>query len=352
MNIDLYLVPFSVAFAFSVGLSWGMIHFGARWFRSMRIEGGRGTTLSVRRLGGAAMIGAFFLAFLFERHLVMTPQLVALLSGTFGILCFGIIDDIRPIRWTWQLLFQGVLAAVVFLIGLRLEYMTNLFDGTLLSLHSELFGWWPSVLVGTVWFVLVMNAVNWLDGSDGLLGGVASIAFLVLFFLCLRPEVNQPPLAILSLLFLGVTLGMWVWNVPPARIVAGTAGAFFIGFGMASLSLFAGAKVATAFLVLSLPMIDAAFVILDRVRNGRSLFSSDRSHLHHRLSECGWSPQAILLLFLSLTAVLGLSALFIHGWWKVVGFLCVGGGIGSLLYRIKKVPDPFVIEEVGRVTKK
>jgi UDP-GlcNAc:undecaprenyl-phosphate GlcNAc-1-phosphate transferase len=168
-----------------------------------------------------------------------------------------------------------------------------------------------------------MNAMNWLDGADGLCGGVSLITLTTIFFLSLKPEVFQPPIAILSVVGVGVVLGFLLFNVYPARILAGTVGSMFLGFLVATLAVIAGTKIATALLVLSLPIADALFVIWQRFHEGVSIFQPDKRHLHYKLMGLGWSERRITWFFFSVTALIALIALNTQALGKLLAIFLV-----------------------------
>jgi UDP-GlcNAc:undecaprenyl-phosphate GlcNAc-1-phosphate transferase len=142
--------------------------------------------------------------------------------------------------------------------------------------------------------------------------------------LALRPEVNQPTMAILSMTLLGLSLGLLFFNWYPAKILSGTGGAYFFGFALATLALYAGTKVATLLIVLAIPVFDALFVLVRRLVEGHSPFLPDEAHLHHLLLARGWHPALIASTYLLVTALLGLLALALQDGSKVLAFAATG----------------------------
>ncbi|NTW45835.1 MAG: undecaprenyl/decaprenyl-phosphate alpha-N-acetylglucosaminyl 1-phosphate transferase [Candidatus Moranbacteria bacterium] len=332
-----YLFPFLSAFFLSV-LFLSFVPVLDRRFLSKRKESGR-SHKPLPRLGGVALVLSFLVALLFERSIVSSGPFLGLVSGSVLILFFGFRDDIVPIPWPVQLLFQTGLAILLFISGMRAWVMTNPF-GNPVFLHPESVIW-PSLLIGAFFTLLIMNAINWADGVDGLLGGISFPAFAVLFLVSLRPEVGQPTVAILSVMFAGLSLGLLVFNVPPARLLAGTAGSYFLGFGIAALALFSGAKIATTLLVLSVPVLDVCFVIASRIRARHSPFrGGDERHLHDRLRNAGWSDGAIMIFFTFVSAISGIAALVLPAMGKAFFLLALGAGF------------VFFVSSLGNVTKK
>jgi UDP-N-acetylmuramyl pentapeptide phosphotransferase/UDP-N-acetylglucosamine-1-phosphate transferase len=158
-----------------------------------------------------------------------------------------------------------------------------------------------------VWLVGVTNAINWIDGLDGLAAGVTVVACAVLFVIT-GPVLGQYTLSYLPLALGAATLGFLPYNFHPARIFMGDSGAMFLGFTLAIMSIIGGAKLATALLVLGVPMLDAAFLIIYRLMRGRSPMAADRRHLHHRLLDIGLTQRQVVAVFYVLAAAFGLVA--------------------------------------------
>lgn len=262
---------------------------------------------SWKRLGGSVIITTFIIGTLVQPDIVVDAPLRSILWLSLFILTIGLLDDRRDLPWSWQLLFQLLAAGLAFWYGVRLGSLPLPWGETLWLDPTSLL--WPSLAFSMFWLVLLMNAMNWLDGTDGLMGSVASVAFLVVTALALKPEVNQPPVAILSTILAGATLGFLVFNFPPARLLAGTSGSLFLGFVLGALSIFAGTKVATALLVLTLPIMDALFVVGERWAGGVSIVRGDQRHLHYKLRRLGWSDQRILACYTLITAIIAVLAL-------------------------------------------
>ncbi len=302
-----YLIPFITAFILTAVFIF-LLKFAAnnvRW--RGRVSGRHINRGNAFRVGGIAMIIAFNLSILLNPDLVISIQLFGVMAASMGILVIGAWDDVREVFWKTQFFYQVAAAIVVFIFGLRVYGLTNPFGG---AIHLTAgIGVIVSIFLVVFWIVLMINSMNWLDGIDGLSGGISFIGAITIFILSLRPEVNQPPVAILALILSGVTLSFLIFNFYPSIVIAGTSGSMFMGFALAALAIFAGTKVATAILVLSLPIIDFAWVIGERIRRGKSIFKADRNHLHYKLMELGWSQRKIALYFYSITIMLAIVAL-------------------------------------------
>lgn len=287
------------------------------------------------RMGGAAMIVAFNLAIILNPDLVISPQLFGAMFASWIILAVGAWDDVREISWESQLFFQVFIAMLVFVFGIRIYGIRNPWAGDIIKLDVGL-GIMLAFFIAVLWIVVIINSMNWLDGIDGLSGGIFFICSMAMFVLSLRPEVNQPPMAILSMILAGSALGFLLFNFYPSVMIAGTSGSMFMGFILAVMAIFAGTKVATAILVLSLPIIDFVWVIVERVRHKKSIFKADKNHLHHKLLELGWSQRKITAYYYGITVMITGIALNTRVVGKSLAFMGVFIIVASILFFINK----------------
>jgi UDP-GlcNAc:undecaprenyl-phosphate/decaprenyl-phosphate GlcNAc-1-phosphate transferase len=303
-----YLIPFLSSFLLSIALIALAVYFAKKikWRerRSPRHIHKRG----VPRIGGAVMIAIFNLAILLNKDLFVTPEIYGIMAGSLILMAVGIWDDLREIYWKIQLFFQIAISVLIFITGTRIYYITNPLTGGILNMDS---GLWVvvSAVLAVFWIVLIINAVNWIDGIDGLSGGVAFISVAAIFILSLKSEVNQPPVAILCSILAGAILGFLIFNFYPAKIMAGTSGSMFMGFSLAALAIISGTKIATALLVMTIPIIDLVWVIGERIRNKKSIFRADKRHLHYKLMKLGWSQRKTVLIYWAATLVISFVAL-------------------------------------------
>lgn len=303
--MELFLLPF--LFSFILAAIFLFVLSSQKIFANPRKSGRHVGARDISRLGGVAVIASFLIAILVDKNLVVQAPLWGILISSAAILFFGLIDDFKEVSWKKQLAFQVLLVVFIYLAGVRLEYISNPFGG-LINFDGLLMRVAGFLLMGA-WVLLIMNAINWIDGIDGASAGVSSIAALSIFFLSLRPEVDQPPMGIITAAFFGSIFAFLLFNFHPAKIFAGTSGSMFMGFILAVMAVFAGAKIATTLLVLAIPVIDAGLVILERLRQKRSIFLPDRKHLHFRLFEAGWSQKKICFFYYIVTAIIAIVAL-------------------------------------------
>lgn len=317
MFFSLYFYPFFVAFLASVGIILALRKADLFGRLSLRGQATRHIHPSgISRLGGLAVIGSFLLVIFVDSSLIFSHTLWGLILGSLAILIFGLWDDLRELDWKTQLLFQIGLAVFVYFWGIKTEYLANPLGGTiaLTNMAAGLF-----FVIG--WLLLSINSMNWLDGIDGTSGGVAFLGALTIFLLALKPEVNQPPVAIIAMALSGAILGFLVFNFHPGRIMAGTSGSMFFGFMLGALAIFAGAKVATALLVMVVPIVDFLWVIGERLMARVSIFMPDERHLHHKLLRLGWSQTKIALFFYAITLGMAMLALNTRSMGKMISIL-------------------------------
>lgn len=317
----MYVSPFLSGLCVSVFLCYFLV----RLTRHFRAFGQRGSLQyhksDVSRFGGVAMIIAFIFALAWDSHLVFDRYVWAMVCGSILILLFGIIDDIKTFSWKTQIFFQIMIVLLVFIFGVRIIYISNPFGGVVWLTYGNVMV--VSLVFLLIWVITIMNAINWIDGIDGLSGGVVSIAAITIFFLSLQPEVMQPPIAIISIAFCGAVVGFLTFNFPRAYIFAGSSGAFFMGYILAIMAIIAGTKIGTTLMVLAVPLVDAVWVIIYRLRKGQSIFIGDYNHLHHRLLSRGWSVRKILFLYYGITIMSAVMAILTRSFDKLVLLLCL-----------------------------
>lgn len=255
-----------------------------------------------------------------------------------SLLAFALVlwDDVRGMAPWSKLLAQFAAAAVVIVPALLVSGMEPLPALIVDQVQNPLGGTivlplGVAIPFTFLWIAGMMNTINLLDGMDGLAGGVAAIASLLLAVHMLR--LGQNSLAPLPLALAGACLGFLPYNFHPARVFMGDSGAMFLGYSLALLSIIGGAKIATALLVLGVPILDAAWVLIFRLSRGRSPLQADRGHLHHRLLDLGLSQVQIVGLFYAFCAGAGLLAIFLpSGFLKMIVLLTMALGLGVFLW--------------------
>jgi UDP-GlcNAc:undecaprenyl-phosphate/decaprenyl-phosphate GlcNAc-1-phosphate transferase len=303
-----YLIPFISSFLISVLLMVVAIYFSKKIKWKGRDSGRHIHKKGTPRIGGIVMILVFILTVLLNKDLFITPEMYGIMAALLIVMAVGIWDDLKEIYWKVQLFFQIAISILIFIFGVRIYYITNPLTGGILNLDSG-YGVLISIALVIFWIILIINSINWIDGIDGLSGGVVLISACTIFFLSLKTEVNQPPIAILASIFSGAVLGFLIFNFSPAKAMAGTSGSVFMGFVLAVLAIIAGTKIATMLLVMAIPVIDFLWVVGERISQKKSIFRPDKRHLHYKLIELGWSEKKIAHLYWGATFFISLVAL-------------------------------------------
>lgn len=280
----------------------GVIRWAIRIGALDRPCAGRTHCTAVPRLGGLAIAGSFvgglvwllvaaeFLSV--DSHLLR--QLGLLVAGGLIVLVTGLADDLRVVRARYKLAAQ-IVAAILVASSVRVDSLS------LAGLFSVELGWvaWP---VTVLWLVGMTNAMNLIDGLDGLAGGIAALVSATIFVVSLIT--GQLAMAVLAAAMLGSVSGFLVFNFPPARIFMGDCGSMFLGFMLSGVAILCvnrtGSSVGLllAATAMGIAILDTVFTILRRVKNGRSPFFPDRAHVHHRLLLSGLTDrQAVGLVY-------------------------------------------------------
>ncbi len=281
------------------------------------------------RIGGIAVfLGFAFALFSTLGYLIARNELrdfdkihdvIGMLFGATLILMVGIWDDIMGLRPRNKFVAQIVVAGISLLYGFVIKDVANPFHpGDYIHFAVP----WNYAL-SLIWYVGMMNAINFIDGLDGLLSGLTAISGTSLAIIAVGH--GHPELALVLAALVGGTLGFLPFNFNPATIILGDSGALFIGYVFATVSIIGTSKTAFTIslliplIVLALPILDTVFTIIRRTSKGKKITEGDRGHFHHQLVfRFGLNVRQAVLLIYALCVVLG-----------VVAFL-VSGGVGSL----------------------
>lgn len=285
----------------------------------------------IPRLGGVALFVAFAIAVgiaAWRGDLTAGygdddfTRLNGLLVGGLLAFLFGLIDDRFDLPPGPQFVLQFILSLIALATLLWLERFTLPVFG-LVAFGEYSWGPWVYVPLTAIWVMGMVTTVNWLDGLDGLAGGVGAILCLVLA-IHIHVE-GKSSVVILPLALLGALLGFLPYNFAPARVFLGSAGAFFLGYALAGLALIAGGRAPTVLLVMGLPIVDVAWQIFDRMRHRQSPTRADRGHLHYRLLDLGLSEREIVLFYWDFCALFGLLVLVVSSWlYKLIALVTIG----------------------------
>lgn len=296
------------------------------------------------RAGGIPLFIGVLIASLIFLPITRTTSLIILAS--FISLVLGILDDKLDISPYIRFLVNILTAIIVVMAGVNIPFITNPLGGILflnaikIPILAGFFASYFSYLVVVVWVVWVMNMLNWSKGVDGQMPGIVAISAFVIGILSLRfADPSSLIAAKLAFIIAGSSLGFLIFNFYPARIFPGYS-ATSIYLLLAVVSILSSAKLATAILVMGVPMMDGIFTVLRRILSGRSPFWHDKKHLHHLLLSIGFSQRYIALFYWTFSAILGALALVLSSKGKLFAIIMlliiVFGGILFLQYLIKK----------------
>ena len=259
----------------------------------------------VSRLGGVAIWSSTMLTFFLLVLLSYYPY-GSLLSGILlgGSLMFllGLVDDVYNLNAKFKLFIQIAIVTIVYLLGVKIDTIINPFGGVF---HLG----WLSYPITLLWIVGICNAVNFIDGVDGLAGSVITVNSITLAIVAVSMTPSNSISALIAFILAGSMLAFLAYNFNPAKIFMGDSGALFAGFLLASLSITGVMKTATLaiflpFVVLAVPIMDITFSSLRRILKGTSPFVADAEHIHHKLLKAGFSQNNTVAI-LTLVAIVG-----------------------------------------------
>lgn len=282
--------------------------------------------------------------------------LYVILAGLVTTLLMAWDDQTRTLPPLSRLLYQIGLWVFFGMTAIKIGYMSNIFGGII---HLDQFEYlsftlWQSTFyllpigLTCIWYVLVMNAINWSDNGRAMTSSVSLVTCVVLAFLSIKLYFTDDSLAarnnslfVLSFLtvFIPTLFVFWRFDVKRACIV-GDAGTMFLGFIIATLSIVSGGKIATASIVLGIYFIDAFYVILTRIRSGKNPMKGDLTHLHHRMAEKWIDHHIQRRLVMILSFVFWIGAIFLGTWWKIILFvimISVVISIGKIAHAFRDV---------------
>jgi UDP-GlcNAc:undecaprenyl-phosphate GlcNAc-1-phosphate transferase len=305
-----YLV--ALAFALAI-LGVPLVRAVARWWDVLDAPAARKVhAVATPLLGGAAVYAAFAATVLFNFSFSLQLKGVAL--GATIIVAVGVLDDIVDLPARWKLAGQVAAIVVAMAYGVVLDTVPTAWPGAWILNHA----------LTLLWFLTVTNALQFLDGMDGLAAGLGAIA--ALFFSLAALQTNQPYLMFLAAPLVGACLGFLPYNFRfgrPATIFLGDAGASFIGFTLAGIAVMGEwaeydvIDLLTPVLILAVPLFDIAFVGIVRVVTGKVhsvgewLAYTAKDHIHHRFEALGLTRTETVLLIFFIAATLGLSAMLL-----------------------------------------
>lgn len=263
------------------------------------------------------------------------------------LIAMGLLDDKKDIPPFIRLGTNALAALIVIAGGAGIPFVTNPITGGVIPLdtvrlslpffpdHTILL--WADI-IAFVWIMWTMNIVGWSAGVDGQMPGFVSISALILGILSMRfsgIDPSQLPVTLLALIIAGAFAGFIPWNFYPQKIMPGYGGKTLAGFLLALLGILSYAKFGTALLVLGVPMMDAVWILAQRIIKKTSPVRADRNHLHHALLDLGWGRRRIALFYWGVSAILGAVALSVNSTQKLFAMLVVAITIGGFFLWVR-----------------
>ena len=256
---------------------------------------------------------------------------IAILAGALILLVMGILDDMFNISPYVRLVAGLVASLLVVLFGVAIAYISNPLGGTPITFEAYP---WLANLISVLWITWSMNFVNMgAKGLDGQLPGVVVIAAVVMGIVSWRfvPDPSALESAFMAAAVAGSFLGLLVFNAYPQKIMPGWGAGSQAGYFLAVISMLSGAKLATALIVLGIPLMDVIYAIIRRIRNGKSPVWGDAEHLHHKLLAMGWSKRKVAYVYWGFTAILGILALQLNSQMKIYTIILIGLVVGGVI---------------------
>ena len=326
-----YIIALLFSFFLSVIMT-GLIQFVAKKLKVVDIPNSERKIHKkpIPLLGGLAIFFSFNLVVLFYAlytkdligGTIFLKNLFGIMIGTLFLAVGGFLDDKYNLRPRYQILFPILAVLVVIISGVGIDSITNPVGEGLWHLDKYVLNlfWYDGLLYKITlladfftffWLLGMMYTTKLLDGLDGLVSGITLIGAVFMFFVALnKGDIVQYDVALIAILLIGVFLGFLVFNFNPASIFLGEGGSLYIGFMLGVLAIISGGKIATALLVMGIPILDVVWVILRRLFwDKKKITEADTKHLHFRLLDVGLSHRQAVLFLYFLTAVFGVTSL-------------------------------------------
>ncbi len=338
-----YIFPFIIAFGFAALLTPLIAKF-AKALRVVDLPGPRKIhTKPIPLLGGLAVFFAFMASTLIFWRLgyiidvkISPEYILGIIAGGGMLMVGGYLDDRYRLKPWQQLIFPLLAIAIVIGAGIKIQFVTNPFGGVFN------FPVQAGMILAFFWLFGMIYTTKILDGLDGLVSGVTVIGALTIFAVSLYWDIPSSGTSVLALILAGACLGFLIFNWHPAKIFLGEGGSVFCGFMLGVLSIISGSKIATALLIMGIPILDLLWVISRRIWQGASPVAADRKHLHFRLLDIGLSQRQAVIFLYFLTGSFGVTSLFLHSRGKLIALavlaaIMVGLGLSLVIIYKRKI---------------
>lgn len=300
----------------------------------------------IPRAGGLPI----YLSILFTSLIFLSINkiIVGILIASFLLILLGLLDDAYDLSPYWRFAANIFISALVIAFGLGIPYISNPFGGVIQlnfwQIPVNFFGahtiWVVADLLAIIWLSWTTNMINWSKGVDGQLPGFVVITAIFLGLLSERftsHDITAQSVTILSFIIAGAYLGFLPFNYYPQKIMPGYGGGALAGFLLGIISILSFGKVGTAILILSIPMIDAVYTMIRRLKKKKSPFRADWGHFHHRLIEIGWGKRRIAWFYWLISLILGVASLFLTGIEKLIAFITIAVLLLVFIYIIQEM---------------
>ncbi len=294
-------------------------------------------------LGGLAIFLSFFLTTLIFWHFghindlkIQNQHIIAILFGGMLLIFGGFLDDKYSLKPKQQIIWPILAVLIIIISGVKIEYVTNPLGGVIK--FSAITG----VVIAFFWLIGMIYTTKFLDGLDGLASGITAIGSLIIFFVSLYWDVPSSGTSVFALILAGSCLGFLIYNWNPAVIFLGEGGSVFCGFMLGVLAIISGSKIATALLIMGIPILDVIWVIISRILKRQSPAKGDQKHLHFRLLDIGLTHRQAVIFLYSITVIFGSASLFLHSKGKIIALIIlllvmiiIAAGL-IIIYKFKK----------------
>ena len=290
-------------------------------------------TTVMPRMGGLSIFIGFWASIFLSRN--MTGEMWGFFAGSIFIITIGIWDDIKGVSPRLKLLFQILAACCATGAGIQVSFVTNIFLGGVISVG------WIGYPLTVLWIVGVTNALNLVDGLDGLAAGISAIAAVTIGIIAWMQ--GLPEMGTLALILAASIAAFLRYNFYPAKIFLGDTGSLFLGYTLSVLAIIGLTKTVTVIslflpvVVLGLPILDTAFAIIRRCLSHKPIFSPDKGHIHHRLMAIGLSHRTTVFTIYGFSIVLGASAVLMSILTTAQGMLVMGLVMGVVFFAANRV---------------
>lgn len=261
------------------------------------------------RSGGFSIYISLFILLIYLYIQNPSKQLISILIGGTIIFIVGVIDDRFKLNAWIKLLFELIAAIIPIIYGIKINFVTNPFKGEYIYLQEL------SIPFTIFWIVGITNAINIIDGLDGLASGVVSIASITLGFVAFLK--GQFIVSTICFSLSGIALGFLIYNFPPAKIYLGDSGALLFGFIIAEIAVWGALKTTTsvtlsvAIVALGFPIIETLSSIVRRILRRKNIFEADMDHIHYKLIFRGMKEKEVIILIYFITILFSILSIII-----------------------------------------